>query len=190
MDIVLDGISKSFNGKKVIDNFSAVFQKGMITAIMAPSGKGKTTLINMIMGLEKPDSGAIKGMEGMKKSAVFQEDRLCENLSAASNVRLVNPDLSRSQLTEAFKNMGLESREAQPVSSFSGGMRRRTAILRALLCEFDVLFLDEPFKGLDSETKLMVMDEVKKKCDGKTVFLVTHDAAEAEAMGAQKKILL
>ena len=67
----------------------------------------------------------------------------------------------------------------------SGGMRRRVAILRALLCGADVIALDEPFKGLDEATRARVIDETKRLCRGKTVLMVTHEAAEAERMGAK-----
>ena len=67
----------------------------------------------------------------------------------------------------------------------SGGMRRRVAILRALLCGADVIALDEPFKGLDEATRARVIAETKRLCRGKTVLLVTHEAAEAERMGAK-----
>ena len=63
-------------------------------------------------------------------------------------------------------------------------MRRRVAILRALLAEYDLLFLDEPFKGLDRETKEVVMADTRRRCDGRTVLFVTHDPTELEAMGA------
>ena len=81
--------------------------------------------------------------------------------------------------------MGLTGCENQPVRELSGGMRRRVAILRALLCGADVIALDEPFKGLDEATRARVIDETKRLCRGKTVLLVTHEAAEAERMGAK-----
>ncbi|WP_405595490.1 ATP-binding cassette domain-containing protein [Sellimonas catena] len=74
--------------------------------------------------------------------------------------------------------------EDQPVRELSGGMRRRVALLRALCCDWDILFLDEPFKGLDEETKKQVMDYTKEMCTGKTVIFVTHDSKEAAQMGA------
>ena len=73
----------------------------------------------------------------------------------------------------------------QPVREFSGGMRQRTALLRALYSEWDVLFLDEPFKGLDEETKELVIEYTKKQCFGKTVIFVTHDRSEAGKMGGR-----
>lgn len=87
--IVLDKISKSFHGKEVLKNFSAVFPMGETTCIMAPSGAGKTTLLRILMGLERQDSGQIHGLHALRKSAVFQEDRLCDALTPVSNIRLV-----------------------------------------------------------------------------------------------------
>ena len=81
--------------------------------------------------------------------------------------------------------VGLGGCEDQPVREFSGGMRQRTALLRALYSEWDVLFLDEPFKGLDEETKELVIEYTKKQCFGKTVIFVTHDRSEAGKMGGR-----
>lgn len=183
--IKLKHVSKAFEGKQIFDDFSETFPEGEIIGIMAPSGYGKTTLLRMLMGLIPPDEGQILGIEGKKMSAVFQEDRLCENLSASANIRLVNPKLSQDETEKAMNAVGLEDCVHQPVRELSGGMRRRVAILRALLCEYDILYLDEPFKGLDQETKELVMEDTKRRCQGKTVFLVTHDATEIDAMGAK-----
>ena len=78
--------------------------------------------------------------------------------------------------------------EHQPAAQLSGGMRRRVAILRALLAEWDILFLDEPFKGLDAETKRQVMAVTCRLCRERTVLLVTHDLSEAKAMAASRLI--
>ena len=174
-DIMIQGLYKAFDGKQVLRDFSAVLPAGRVTGLMAPSGTGKTTLLRILMGLERPDRGTITGLQGLRLSAVFQEDRLCENLNPVSNLRLVTPALSREGLTDCL---------TQPVRELSGGMRRRVAILRALLAEYDLLFLDEPFKGLDRETKEVVMADTRRRCDGRTVLFVTHDPTELEAMGA------
>lgn len=182
--IAIQHLWKSFDGKSVLKDFSAAFPVGAVSAVMAPSGGGKTTLLRILMGLEQPDRGAISGLTGLRQSAVFQEDRLCDNLDAAANIRLVSPLLPPVQVQQALENVGLGNCAGQPVSAFSGGMRRRVAILRALLAEYDILFLDEPFRGLDAETKQHVLADTRRRCAGRTVLLVTHDAAEAEAMGA------
>ena len=189
-DIVIRGLSKAFDGKQVLRDFSAVLPEGQVTGLMAPSGAGKTTLLRILMGLETPDRGTITGLQGLRLSAVFQEDRLCENLNLESNLRLVTPTLSQSAAEEALTAVGLTDCLHQPVRELSGGMRRRVAILRALLAEYDLLFLDEPFKGLDRETKEVVMADTRRRCDGRTVLFVTHDPTELEAMGAVQRLEL
>ena len=89
-----------------------------------------------------------------------------------------------------WNKVGLAEYAHCPISEFSGGMKRRVAILRALLADYDILFLDEPFKGLDAETKALVMSDVKQRSQGKTVILVTHDPTESEILGAVYKIEL
>ena len=189
-DIVIRGLSKAFDGKQVLRDFSAVLPAGQVTGLMAPSGAGKTTLLRILMGLETPDRGTITGLQGLRLSAVFQEDRLCENLNLESNLRLVTPTLSRAAAEEALTAVGLTDCLHQPTRELSGGMRRRVTILRALLAEYDLLFLDEPFKGLDRETKVVVMADTRRRCDGRTVLFVTHDPTELEAMGAVQRLEL
>ena len=184
--ITLSHIDKSYDGKAVLRDLTLVFPAGCVSAVMAPSGRGKTTLLRLLMGFERPDGGQIEGLRDARLSAVFQEDRLCDGLTAAGNLRLVSPALSGAALRQAMTAVGLpESCFAQPVALFSGGMRRRVAILRALLADGDVLLLDEPFKGLDEETKARVIDYTKSKITGKTVLLVTHEEEEAEMLGAK-----
>ena len=184
-DIVIRGLCKAFDGKQVLRDFSAALPAGQVTGLMAPSGAGKTTLLRILMGLETPDRGTITGLEGLRLSAVFQEDRLCENLNPVSNLRLVTPALSRTAAAEALAAVGLTDCQRQPAR-----MRRRVAILRALLAEYDLLFLDEPFKGLDQETKEIVMADTRRRCAGRTVLFVTHDPAELEALGAVQRLEL
>lgn len=186
MDIEIRNLSKSYNGKKVLDNVSCRFKEGSITLVMAPSGQGKTTLLRILMGLEEADSGEIDGLDGRKMGAVFQEDRLCRNLSPVSNIRLVcRKNITKTEIIEAMDAVGIAGCASQPVRELSGGMCRRVAILRALLSDSSILLMDEPFKGLDRETKLIVMDYTKSKCNGRTVILVTHDEAEALYMAGE-----
>ena len=191
-DIVIRNLCKSFAGKPVLRDFSAVLPVGQVTGLMGPSGSGKTTLLRILLGLERPDGGSysITGGNGsdltgsVRFAAVFQEDRLCDNLDPSANIRLINPTLGRRETEDALAAVGLAGCLRQPARELSGGMRRRVAILRALLAEYDLLFLDEPFKGLDRETKETVMADTRRRCAGRTVLLVTHDVAELDAMGA------
>ena len=182
MALKAENISKSFGDAKVIDSFTHEFAENTVTAIMGPSGCGKTTLLSVLMGILPPDSGTVTG-NNVKIGAVFQEDRLCENLTVQSNLRLVlkgKPDLGKE-----LEAVGLGGIADKPVRELSGGMKRRTSLLRAILYEPDILFLDEPFKGLDSETKRTVMEYCKEKTAGRTVILVTHDKEEADFFGGE-----
>lgn len=174
-------IHKAFGGNVVLDGFSHEFSDGKVTAVLGKSGCGKSTLLNILMGLSAPDSGEIIRPDNSRVSAVFQEDRLCENLTAGANIRLVmGKRFSKNEIASELAAIGLDGCESKAVRTLSGGMKRRTALLRALLAEYDVLFLDEPFKGLDADTKQTVMKYCKDSIKGKTVILVTHDMEECE----------
>lgn len=186
MDIVMDHLSKRFGEKEVIKDFSIRMKEGCVTSIMAPSGWGKTTLLRILAGLERADEGRIDGLENKKISMVFQEDRLCGNLSAISNIRFVcSKKMLKSRIYEELKKAGLEGEELVPVRKLSGGMKRRVALVRALIVPFDVLILDEPFDGLDDQNKNRMIHYVRERSKGKTVILVTHEKKEAEAMGGE-----
>lgn len=174
-------IGKKFGENTVLECFSHEFAEGKATAVLGRSGGGKTTLLNVLMGLLSPDSGEVI-REG-RISALFQENRLCENLTAGANIRLVTGKrLSKKQIAAELAAVGLDGCENKPVRELSGGMKRRTAMLRALLAEYDILFADEPFKGLDEDTKNSVMRYFKEKTMGKTVVFVTHDKDECEEL--------
>lgn len=186
MDIVIDHLSKRFGEKEVIKDFSVRIKEGGVTSIMAPSGWGKTTLLRILAGLEKLDEGRIDGLENKKISMVFQEDRLCGNLSCVSNIRLVcNREVQKSRIYEELEKAGLGGEELVLAGKLSGGMKRRVALVRALIVPYDVLILDEPFDGLDDQNKERMIRYVKERSKGKTVILVTHEKKEAEAMGGE-----
>ncbi len=173
-------LSKAFDGRPVIAGFSATFPEGGHTCLMGPSGCGKTTLMNLLMGLIRPDGGEVRHPPGTRFSAVFQEDRLLEQLTAEENIAFVTPSAGPS-IRPRLLELGIhEDGLLRPVSTFSGGMKRRVALCRALLAEYDILFLDEPYKGLDEDTRATVMRVVKERTEGKTVILITHDRRETE----------
>lgn len=184
-NICISKLAKSFGGKVVFRNMDIVIPAGRTVCIMAPSGAGKTTLLRILMGLERADGGSITGLEGMRFSAVFQEERLCEDMTAIENIRLATPALKIQTVTQEMDRLGLGACCSLSVSELSGGMRRRVGILRALLAEYDILFLDEPFQGLDDALREQVMAYVKEKTRGKTVVFVTHDREEALYMEAE-----
>ncbi len=181
--ILLTGVSKSFDGKEVLKNVSMRIEAGQTVCIRGRSGIGKTTLLRIIAGLTEPDTGTVEGVPG-HIGFVFQEDRLCEDFSALSNIRLVTGrSMSREEILRHLGELGLAESAMLPVRGFSGGMKRRVALARAVCADPELLLLDEPFKGLDSELRLKVINYVKKHTAGKTVICVSHDITEALYLG-------
>lgn len=185
MDITLRHITKQFNQKTVLQDLNVVFLEGRINCLMGASGIGKTTAVHIIMGLVKPDSGEVLGCQGKRVAAVFQEDRLIEHWSAVKNIKLVcGKEVSEEQIKLELNCLGIEAYNDKPVIDFSGGMRRRVAIVRALLANSDLIILDEPFRGLDEALKLRVIDYIKERIKNKTVIIVTHEKKDVELLGA------
>lgn len=179
----IKSINKSYGEKKVLNNFSLVLPDSGVYAISAPSGSGKTTLLRLIAGLENPDKGEIIMPKNARISMVFQEDRLLYSLDVRGNIMAVldDTDESRRLADESLDRCGLLDVAEKPVSSLSGGMKRRVAIARAVVFGGDILLLDEPFKGLDEETKRVTADFVFKDKQNRLIIMITHDLSEAEA---------
>ena len=175
----LFGATKSFEGKTVLKNCSISIKDGETVALMGASGCGKSTAGKLLLGLLLPDAGEVKRPKRM--GAVFQEDRLCKEFDAETNIAMVTGN--RREAREALAEVGLYDVEGKPVAALSGGMKRRVAILRALLSDGEVLVLDEPFTGLDAANRQMVKAYVKEKLQGRSALLITHNEDEAEDLG-------
>ena len=179
----VEHLCKRFGERVVLDDLTLDFPDGKITCLMGASGKGKTTLLHILLGLTQPDSGEITGVPE-NVAACFQTDRLCEQISAVENVRFVTGKrVPRETITAHLTRLGLAGSTEQPVKELSGGMRRRVCLARAVLSGADTIFLDEPFKGLDEDTRRTAMDYLKETCAGKSLVVVTHEPAEAEYLG-------
>ncbi|MCL2397939.1 MAG: ATP-binding cassette domain-containing protein [Defluviitaleaceae bacterium] len=187
MALELRHIYKNFGDHNVLTNLSLFFPENRVTAIMGPSGSGKTTIINIIAGLQTPDHGEIAGLRGHKFSMVFQEDRLLEHRSGLNNVLYVlpRPKAHETRALELLNQAGLAQDVYKRARDYSGGMKRRLALCRALAADFSLLILDEPFKGLDAALKPKIMAMVKTRAAEKTVILVTHDKEEAAFFGSR-----
>ena len=187
--LTIRDICKSFDGRPVLKNVSFDFPEAAVTALRGPSGCGKTTLVNIILGLLAPDEGEVLLPASARTAAVFQEDRLIEHFSAARNVRLTAPSsVPDEQIHSALSELGLAQEGEKRVSEFSGGMRRRVAVIRAALFQPQLLLLDEPFKGLDEEMRARTASFLRRNCAQATTILVTHDETEAALMGATAEL--
>ena len=187
--LTIRGICKSFEGRSVLEDVSFDFPEAAVTALRGPSGCGKTTLVNIILGLIEPDAGDVLMPASARTAAVFQEDRLIEHFSAALNVRLTAPaSVTDEQIRSALSELGLAQEGEKRVSEFSGGMRRRVAVIRAALFQPQFLLLDEPFKGLDEEMRARTAAFLRRNCAQATTILVTHDETEAALMGATAEL--
>ena len=191
MPVRIRNLSKSFDGKRVLENLSLDLPDAGVTAVEGRSGAGKTTLLNILMGLLPPDAGLIEGLAGRRVTAVFQENRLLENWSALKNIRLVcGRGATDADIRAHLAEVGLADEEKTPVRALSGGMKRRVALVRGVIAPGDVLVLDEPFKGLDEATRDAAIAYVLRHAGNRLILLVTHDPAEAAAMGAVKTVFL
>jgi len=192
-ELKVRGVSKSFEGKKIIENISIELHQGEIVSLLGISGGGKTTLFNVIAGLSSPDQGAvyldgeeITGKPG-KISYMLQKDLLLPYRTIEDNVAL--PLLikgekkreARRKVGAYFEEFGLDGTEKKYPHQLSGGMRQRAALLRTYLFSDGVALLDEPFSALDTLTKnsmhawyLNIMEQIRLS----TLF-ITHDIDEA-----------
>ena len=187
------GVSKSFDGKEVLQDISISLNEGELVCLLGISGGGKTTLFNIISGLLLPDEGQvlldgedITGKPG-RISYMLQKDLLLPYRTIEDNVALplilkgINKKEARAQASSLFSEFGLEGTQKQYPAQLSGGMRQRAALLRTYLFSQDVALLDEPFSALDTLTKsgihrwyLDVMERIKL-----STFFITHDIDEA-----------
>lgn len=175
--------------KPILSGFSLDLPENTVTAVMGESGSGKTTLAKLLIGLEKPDSGEITGLDGLRVSAVFQEDRLLPWYSARKNIAAVlkGTKAENAALTdEILCEMELTASADKPIRELSGGMQRRVAIGRALAFGGDLLILDEPLKGLDPELQNRIVPRIKSRFS--TILLITHSGEEARLFGAERTV--
>ena len=181
--LTIKHLTKQF-GKKTLFRDLCLTVEGP-AVLWAPSGWGKTTLLRILMGLEEPTSGIVQGVG--RVAAVFQEDRLCPQLTAVQNVTLVLPGSAeqyKEQIIKDFQQFGMDAAAlALPAARLSGGQKRRTALLRALWAASDTLLLDEPFTGMDPELVSHAAAAVVRLAAKRDTVLVTHDEHAADLLG-------
>lgn len=190
-------IEKAYDGRPVLCGFNMAMRAGGRYFLTAPSGAGKTTLLRIVTGLEKADGGTVTGMPA-RIGMVFQEDRLCEEYDAVCNIMLgmdreACRGKGRGELVEYVRAQAAEILPEdcleKPVRKLSGGMRRRTALLRAVLSGADVLVLDEPFTGLDEENRIRSAAYLAGHLCGRTLLATAHGAEDAKLLKGTEILL-
>ena len=181
--LTVEHLTKQFGAKTLFCDLCLTVDSPAV--LWAPSGWGKTTLLRILMGLEAPTSGTVRGVG--RAAAVFQEDRLCPQLTAVQNVTLVLPGSEKQykpQIEMNFQQLGMDAAAlALPAGRISGGQKRRTALLRALWAPSDTLLLDEPFTGMDPDTLAAAAALLRQRCTAKPVLLATHDREAIRLLG-------
>lgn len=180
--IRFDNVSFSYGEKQIFKDLNLEIKKGDRICLFAPSGYGKTTLLRLIMGLEKPDSGNIEGIRNKTFSVVFQEDRLIPQKKIYENIELFG---GNDKITEILNNLNLSGTENLYPNELSGGMARRVAIARAINYGGDIFILDEPFNGIDTENIKQTAEYILKITENKTIITVTHSKSEAELLKSE-----
>ena len=181
--LTVEHLTKQFGAKTLFRDLSLTVDGPAV--LWAPSGWGKTTLLRILMGLDTPTAGRVQGVG--RAAAVFQEDRLCPQLTAVQNVALVLPGSEKqykAQIEADFQQLGMDMAAfALPAARLSGGQKRRTALLRALWASSDTLLLDEPFTGMDPGTLSASAALLRRRCTEKPVLLATHDREAIRLLG-------
>ncbi|MBQ3796016.1 MAG: ATP-binding cassette domain-containing protein [Butyrivibrio sp.] len=185
MIIEVKNVSKSYGDKKVLDDFSLNIESEHAYVVTGPEGCGKTTLVRIILGLEKPDSGNV-GLLGDYKypyivsGTVFQDDRMVESLNAIDNVFMVSNKLFRETVTEELLKLLPEEALLKPIKVLTKGQRRMVAIARACCIPNDVLIMDEPFDGLSDEERKAAIKFVRDKQGSGPLFIAAKDVHDLE----------
>ena len=181
--LTIEHLTKQFGEKTLFRDLCLTVDGPAV--LWAPSGWGKTTLLRILMGLDTPTAGWVRGVG--RAAAVFQEDRLCPQLTALQNVTLVLPGSEKQykeQIEADFQQLGMDAAAlALPAARLSGGQKRRTALLRALWAPSDTLLLDEPFTGMDPDTLAAAAALLRTRCGTEPVLLATHDREAIRLLG-------
>ena len=168
-------LTVSFGDRAVLDRFSLQIPDTGVTAISGPSGCGKTTLLRVLAGLERPQSGAVEGVTPRETAILFQDDRLLPWRTAGQHLTDVLPGEQRDRVPELLALAELEGEENTRPAALSGGMGRRLALARCLALPARLYLLDEPFAGVDLARALRILERLRAL--PAPVLLVSHEPA-------------
>jgi sulfonate transport system ATP-binding protein len=196
-EVALLGVYKSFGERRVLEDLDLEIAAGQFVAIVGRSGGGKTTIMRLLSGLDRPSAGEVlvarKPVAGLQADVrlLFQDARLLPWQTAIGNVGIARGPDWRSTATKALADVGLAGRENDWPAVLSGGQRQRVSLARALVSRPKLLLLDEPFGALDALTRTdmhLLLDRVWRE-HRFTTLLITHDVAEAVALADRVVVL-
>ena len=193
----LDGVALRHGDRTIFEDLTLEIPGGQFVVLLGPSGAGKTGLLKMAAGLQKPSAGRVGASDGAplahRIAYMAQQDllypwlRLIDNVMLGARLRSERPDPARA--CALLERVGLaDRRHALPVE-LSGGMRQRVAIARTLYEDRPIVLMDEPFSALDSFTRTRIQDLAAELLDGRTALLITHDPLEACRLGHHLVVL-
>ena len=185
MTIQIEDVCKSVSGQEVLKNINWDISSDDCFLLTGPEKSGKTLLLRLILGLEKPDSGSVNLLGDYKYSSVnagvvFQEDRLCEQFSAIENVAMVNARLSETVAEEELVKFLPQERLTIPVCELDPVERRLVVMIRACIVPSDLLLLDEPLRGMDEALAKKVVAYIREKAGHKGIVFAQRDDRNLE----------
>ncbi len=201
-DLSIQHLSKQYGGKTLFRDLNLQLKAGGRYCLMGSSGCGKTTLIRIVMGLEQPDEGTVSYGERLSAdhsfrhlfsrrrshthsfSAVFQEDRLFSYMTGPENMRVSSPRGLLWESEELMDALMMSDARQQCIDEMSGGMKRRIALARALAHPSGIVILDEPFNGLDEDSRHAAIRLIDSRLAGRMLVLITHQREDALQLGA------
>lgn len=191
----LEKIKKQFEDKIIFNDYDLTLEEGKIYCVMGESGRGKTTLLRIIAGLEPIDGGKIVRKKEDLCAMVFQEERLFEWESVWKNIAIVLEGKERKarnlkeMIVSHLQRVGLENVAEVPVKELSGGMKRRVSLVRGMMAKSSYILMDEPFTGLDEATKDKAIQYVLEEQKGRMILLTTHSKEEVKKINGHLILL-
>ncbi|MGM0601971.1 MAG: ABC transporter ATP-binding protein [Bacillota bacterium] len=194
--IELKKVSKSYDNYPVLKELNMEIFSGEITCLLGPSGSGKTTIFRIASGLEKADSGEVIRDRSLRTGYVFQEARLLPWKTVSDNLAFIQQNFLNNNEAQELRKLLIELADLHKFEDnypheLSGGMKQRLELIRAFSIKPDLIFMDEPFKSLDTKTRynLQKLINVIQEESSISIFLITHDPEEAVLLADKIYIL-